>query len=125
MQWYTDKKINIINQAALKKQPELPDVPLASELTQDADKLRMLKLFLATQEIARPFAAPPDIPADRKAALISAFEQTVRDSEFLAEAQKLSMDVNPLGAKTVTDLVTELYATPKPLVEQAAQAMAK
>jgi tripartite-type tricarboxylate transporter receptor subunit TctC len=85
----------------------------------------MLKLFLATQEIARPFAAPPDIPADRKAALISAFEQTVRDSEFLAEAQKLSMDVNPLGAKTVTDLVTELYATPKPLVEQAAQAMAK
>jgi tripartite-type tricarboxylate transporter receptor subunit TctC len=125
MQWYTDKKINIINQAALKKQPELPDVPLASELTQDADKLRMLKLFLATQEIARPFAAPPDIPADRKAALISAFEQTMRDGEFLAEAQKLSMDVNPLGAKAVSDLIAELYATPKPLVEQAAQAMAK
>jgi tripartite-type tricarboxylate transporter receptor subunit TctC len=125
MQWLTDKKINIINQAALKKQPELPDVPLATDLTQDREKLQILKLFLVTQEIARPFAAPPDIPADRKAALIAAFEQTMKDPEFLAEAQKLSMDVNPLGAQAVSDLIGELYATPKPLVEKAAQAMAK
>jgi hypothetical protein len=125
MQWLTDKKINIINQAALKKQPELPDVPLATDLTQDREKLQILKLFLVTQEIARPFAAPPDIPADRKAALIAAFEQTMKDPEFLAEAQKLSMDINPLGAQAVSDLIAELYATPKPLVEKAAQAMAK
>jgi tripartite-type tricarboxylate transporter receptor subunit TctC len=125
MQWYVDKKIAVINQAALKKQPELPDVPLASELTQDPEKLQILKLFLASQEFARPFAAPPDIPADRKAALIAAFEQTMRDADFLAEAQKLAMDVNPLSAKAVTDLVAELYATPKPVVEKAAQAMAK
>src|SRR5215831_16285336 len=117
-QWLVDKSVNIINQAALKKQPELPDVPLAGELTQDADKLAMLKLFLATQEIARPFAAPPGIPADRKAALIAAFEQTMKDGEFLAEADKLAMEVNPLGAQAVSDLVTELYATPKPLVEK-------
>src|SRR5205085_9069577 len=122
LQWFIDKKLNIINQAALKRQPELPDVPLATELTQDPEKLQMLKLFLTTQEIARPFAAPPDIPADRKAALIKAFEQTMRDGEFLAEAKKLSMDVNPLGAKAVSDLINELYSTPKPLVERAAQA---
>jgi tripartite-type tricarboxylate transporter receptor subunit TctC len=125
MQWLRDRTINVINQAALKKQPELPDIPLASELTHDADTLQMLKLFLITQEIARPFAAPPDIPADRRAALISAFEQTMRDSGFLAEAQKLAMEVNPLGAKAVSDMIAELYATPKPLVEKAAQAMAK
>jgi tripartite-type tricarboxylate transporter receptor subunit TctC len=124
-QWLSNKNVNIINQAALKKQPELPDVPLASDLTQDSEKLQILKLFLATQEIARPFAAPPDIPADRKAALISAFEQTMKDAEFLAEAQKLSMEVNPLGAQAVADLITELYATPKAVVEKAAQAMAK
>jgi tripartite-type tricarboxylate transporter receptor subunit TctC len=124
-QWLGNKNVNIINQAALKKQPELPDIPLASDLTQDPEKLQILKLFLATQEIARPFAAPPDIPADRKAALIAAFEQTMKDAEFLAEAQKLSMDVNPLGAQAVADLITELYATPKAVVEKAAQAMAK
>jgi tripartite-type tricarboxylate transporter receptor subunit TctC len=124
-QWLTDKRVNIINQAALKKQPELPDVPLATELTTDPEKLKILKLFLATQETARPFAAPPEIPADRKAALIAAFEETMRDPEFLAEAEKLSMDVNPLGAQAVSDLITELYATPKPLIEKAAQAIAK
>src|SRR5262249_5181992 len=124
-QWLSNKNVNIINQAALKKQPELPNVPLASDLTQDREKLQMLKLFLATQEIARPFAAPPDIPPDRKAALIEAFEKTMKDAEFLAEAQKLSMEVNPLGAKAVSDLITELYATPKDVVEKAAQAMAK
>jgi tripartite-type tricarboxylate transporter receptor subunit TctC len=124
-QWLSNKNVNIINQAALKKQPELPDVPLASDLTKDPEKLQMLKLFLATQEIARPFAAPPDIPPDRKAALIAAFEQTMKDGEFLAEAQKLSMEVNPMGAQAVSDLIAELYATPKNVVEKAAQAMAK
>jgi tripartite-type tricarboxylate transporter receptor subunit TctC len=124
-QWLTGKSVNIINQAALKKQPELPDVPLATELTRDPEKLQILKLFLASQEFARPFAAPPDIPADRKKVLITAFERTMRDPEFLAEAAKLGMDVNPLSAQAVTDLIAELYATPRPVIEKAAQAMAK
>jgi tripartite-type tricarboxylate transporter receptor subunit TctC len=124
-EWLPENKINIINQAALKKQPELPDVPLALDMTEDPEKLQMLKLFLDSQEMARPFAAPPGIPADRKAALITAFDQTMRDPEFLSEAQKQSMDVNPLNAKTMDELVAELYATPKAVVEKAAQAMAK
>jgi tripartite-type tricarboxylate transporter receptor subunit TctC len=125
MQWLNDKKVNVIIQAALKKQPELADVPLASELVKDPEQLQILKLLLTTQEMARPFAAPPDIPADRKAALIAAFEKTMQDPEFLAEAQKLSMDVNPLDAKTMDQLLAELYATPKSVLEKAAQAMAK
>jgi tripartite-type tricarboxylate transporter receptor subunit TctC len=125
MQWLNDKKVNVIIQAALRKQPELADVPLASELVKDPEQLQILKLLLTTQEMARPFAAPPDIPADRKAALIAAFEKTMQDPEFLAEAQKLSMDVNPLDAKTMDQLLAELYATPKSVLEKAAQAMAK
>ncbi len=124
-QWMTAKKLNIIIQAALRKQPELTDVPLASDLTQDREKLQILKLFLASQETARPFAAPPDIPADRKVALIRAFDATMKDPEFLAEAQKLNMDINPLNAKGVDDIVAELYATPKAVLEKAAQATSK
>jgi len=124
-QWMNEKKLNIIIQAALRKQPELADVPLASDLTQDREKLQILKLFLASQETARPFAAPPDIPADRKAALIAAFNATMKDPEFLAEAQKLNMDINPLNAKGVDDIVAELYATPKAVLEKAAQATSK
>jgi tripartite-type tricarboxylate transporter receptor subunit TctC len=125
LQWMNEKKLNIIIQAALRKQPELANVPLAGELTQDREKLQILKLFLASQETARPFAAPPDLPADRKAALIRAFDATMKDAEFLAEAQKLNMDVNPLNAKGVDDILAELYATPKAVLEKAAQATSK
>jgi tripartite-type tricarboxylate transporter receptor subunit TctC len=124
-QWFHEKKINIIVQAGLKKQPELTDIPLAVELARDPEQAQILKLFLTTQEMARPFAAPPGIPAERKAALITAFERTTRDPEFLAEAQKLSMDVNPLSAGQMDALLAELYATPTQIVAKAAQAVAR
>ena len=124
-QWMNERKINILIQAALKKQPELANVPLAIELTKDREQLQILKLFLISQEMARPFAAPPSIPDDRKAALVAAFEATMKDPEFLAEAQKLNMDVNPLGGKTIDGLLAELYATPRAVIEKAAQAIAK
>ena len=120
-----EKKINLLVQAALKKQPELPDVPLVTELTQDREKLQILKLFIATQEMARPFAAPPDMPPERKAALVAAFDATMKDPEFLSEAAKLSMDVNPLGARGIDEIMADLYATPKPVLDKAAQAITK
>jgi hypothetical protein len=49
----------------------------------------------------------------------------MKDPEFLAEAQKLNMDVNPLGGKTIDGLLAELYATPRAVIEKAAQAIAK
>jgi hypothetical protein len=125
MQSMNEKKINVIIQAALKKQPELADVPLALDLTKDKEQAQILKLFLASQEMARPFAAPPDLPADRKAALVTAFENTMKDPEFLAEAKKLSMDVNPLRPKEIDDILADLYATPKDALEKAAQAISK
>jgi tripartite-type tricarboxylate transporter receptor subunit TctC len=123
--WLKEKKINILIQAALKKEPDLPDVPLALDLAKTDEQRQILKVFLTSQETARPFAAPPGIPEDRKAALISGFEQTMKDPEFLADAKKLNLDVNPLSAKTFHELMAELYATPKPVLEKAAQAVAK
>jgi len=124
-EWMNEKKINIVVQAALKKQPELGNVPIAYELTQDREKLQILKLYLASQEAARPFAAPPDLPAARKAALIAAFNDTMKDAEFLADARKLNLDVNPLGASALDRIMAELYATPKSVLEKAAAAIAK
>ena len=124
-QWLRDKKMNIIVQSSLKKEPELPDVPLVMDLTKDTEKLQILKLILAAQEMARPFAAPPGIPADRKAALIAAFDVTMKDAEFLADAKKLNLDVNPVNAKALDDLLAELYATPKDVVKKASEAITK
>jgi tripartite-type tricarboxylate transporter receptor subunit TctC len=123
--WMRDKKINILVQSAFKKVPDLGDVPLVLDLTQDRQKLQVLKLILAAQEMARPFAAPPGIPADRKAALIKAFEATMKDPEYLADAKKLNIDVNPVTAKAIDDLLAELYATPKEVIKQASEAITK
>jgi len=120
-----EKKINIIVQAAFKKEPEMANVPLIVDLTKDAEKLQILKLFLTAQEMARPFAAPPGIPEERKAALVSAFDATMKDAEFLAEAAKLNLDVNPVRGAAIDTLLAELYATPKEVLTKAGQAAAK
>jgi tripartite-type tricarboxylate transporter receptor subunit TctC len=125
MQWMKENKINIIIQAAFNREPELAGVPLITEIAKDREQMQILKLLLTSQEMARPFAAPPGIPADRATALVAAFDQTMKDPEFLSEAQKLNLDVNPVGAKTIDDLLTELYATPKDVLEKAAQAIAR
>jgi tripartite-type tricarboxylate transporter receptor subunit TctC len=124
-QWLRDKKMNVLVQSSLKKEPDLGAVPLVMDLTQDKEKLQILKLILAAQEMARPFAAPPGIPADRKAALVAAFDATMKDPEFLAEAKRLNIDVNPVGAKALEDLLAELYATPKDVVKKASEAITR
>jgi tripartite-type tricarboxylate transporter receptor subunit TctC len=124
-QWLREKKINLLVQSALRKEPEMGDLPLVMDLTKDTEKLQILKLILAAQDMARPFAAPPGIPADRKAALVAAFDATMKDPEFLADAKKLSIDVNPVSGKALDDLLTELYATPKDVVKKAGEAITK
>jgi tripartite-type tricarboxylate transporter receptor subunit TctC len=123
--WLNEKKVNIIVQAALRKEADIADVPLALDLAKTEEQRQILKVILTSQEIARPFAAPPDVPADRAAALRAAFDTTMKDAEFLAEAKKLNLDVNPLDGKTITNLLVELYATPKAVLEKAAQAVTK
>jgi tripartite-type tricarboxylate transporter receptor subunit TctC len=73
--------------------------------------------------MARPFAAPPGIPADRRAALIAAFERTTADPEFLAEAKRLDVEVNPVRADKLDALLAGAYAMPKDLIAKAAKAM--
>jgi tripartite-type tricarboxylate transporter receptor subunit TctC len=124
-QWLKDGKIQIIVQSAFKKVPDLGSVPLVMDLTQDKEKLQILKLLLAAQEMARPLAAPPGIPADRKAALVAAFDATMKDPEYLADAKKLDIDVNPVAGKAIDELLAELYATPKDVVKKAGEAITK
>jgi tripartite-type tricarboxylate transporter receptor subunit TctC len=122
-EWLTSHSVNIIVQAALKKEPEIASVPLATELTKTPEQLQIIKLLLVSQAMARPFAAPPDIPADRKAALIEAFDATMKDADFLAEAQKLNFDVRPVTAKTIDALLAEVYQTPKDVIARATKAI--
>jgi tripartite-type tricarboxylate transporter receptor subunit TctC len=122
-EWLTNHSANLLVQAALKKEPEIAAVPLATDLVNNPEQLQIVKLLLTSQAMARPFAAPPDIPADRKKALIAAFDATMRDGDFLAEAQKLSFEVRPVDSTTIDRLLAEVYATPKDVLARAAKAI--
>jgi hypothetical protein len=125
MKWLKDKTINVLVQAALQKEADIPDVRLALDLAKAEDQKQVLKVFLYGQEMARPFAAPPDIPADRKAALVAAFDAMLKDPEFLAEIKKLNLDLNPISGAAIDRMLKELYATPKNVLERAALAATK
>jgi tripartite-type tricarboxylate transporter receptor subunit TctC len=118
--WIRDKLLNVIVQMGLSKLPDLPDVPAALDLVSDPMKKQVLTLILIRQEPGRPIAAPPGVPADRLAALRRAFDATIKDPEFLAEAKKLQLEVEPLTATDIEKLLDTAYSTPRPIVEQAA-----
>jgi tripartite-type tricarboxylate transporter receptor subunit TctC len=122
-EWLTSHSVNIIVQAALKKEPEIASVPLATDLATKPEQRQIIRLLLASQAMARPFVAPPEIPEDRKAALIAAFDATMTDADFLAEAQKLSFEVHPVSAATIDALLAEVYTTPKDVLDRATKAI--
>ena len=88
-------------------------MPLIIDQATTDDQRAILKLVFSRQEFAWPFAAPPDIPADRAQALRAAFAATLADPEFLEDAKKIQIDVSPVSAAAVDRLIGELYASPE------------
>jgi tripartite-type tricarboxylate transporter receptor subunit TctC len=118
--WIADNSLNVIVQMGLAKLRDLPDVPSALDLIDDAGNKQVMELILMRQEAGRPFAAPPGAPADRVAALRQAFEETLADPDFLAEAAKAQLEIEPMTGDAIEKMLAKAYAAPKPIVERAA-----
>jgi hypothetical protein len=121
--WIRDKKIFIAIQFATRKHPELPDVPLVTELARTSQERQALDLILTQQVMGRPFAAPPNLPPERLAALRRAFDRTMADPEFLAEAEKLALEINPVDGETLQAMVERMFQAPRDVVEAARKAI--
>lgn len=121
--WLQQKKINIIVQAALEKDPTIADVPSMLDLATTPEQKQLLNLAVAPQSMARPFATTPDVPPERLKALQESFDKTMKDADFLADAGKLRLDVNPVSGPVIADIVRRLYQTPKNVVEATAKAV--
>jgi tripartite-type tricarboxylate transporter receptor subunit TctC len=122
--WIDEKKITVLVQLALRKHPELPNVPLIMDLAKTDEQKQILKLIFARQTMGRPYLAPPGIPADRAAALRTAFMETMKDPAFIADADKAQLEVNPVAGEELQTLVAEIYKTPPEIAKQAAQLLA-
>ena len=121
--WVKDGTIKLLVQLSLDKHVDLPDVPLIMDMVKSPEQRAVLRLVFARQVMGRPFLAPPGVPQERLLALRQAFMATVRDAAFLAEAEKIKLEINPVRGEAVQELVAEIYATPPETVKQAAQAV--
>jgi len=119
--WLTDKKMTVLMQLSLAKHPDLPDVPLITDLARNDEERAILKLIFARQALGRPYLAPPGVPADRVAVLRKAFMDTVADKEFLAEADKAQLEITPIDGASIQKLVGEIYQTPAAVAKKAAE----
>ena len=120
----TEGKLHVLLQLALHKHPELPDVPLVVDLATTDEERQILTLIFARQVMGRPFLAPPGVPAERAAALREAFMATMTDPDFVAEAARAQIEVNPVTGDDVQKLVAEIYRTPPEVAKRAAQLLA-
>jgi tripartite-type tricarboxylate transporter receptor subunit TctC len=123
--WLENGFVRIVSQDNAKGDPKITamGVPRTVDLAKTPDDRRIMELVYAQQEFGRPFIMPPNVPADRVAALRKAFMQALNDKDLLAEAEKLKIDISPVEGSELQELVEKVYATPPALVERARQAL--
>src|SRR4051812_24342470 len=118
--WLKDKKITLLVRFSRTRLPDMPEtMAYAGDLLSDAKKKETLNLLTAGALIGRPFLAPKNTPADRIAALRAAFDATMKDPEFIADAEKQRMTVTPMTGGEVEAAIKKLYQTPADIVAAA------
>jgi tripartite-type tricarboxylate transporter receptor subunit TctC len=116
--WVSSGRVKILVQYGSERAAAIPDVPTALELAPDESTRELIRLFVLKFQMARPIAVPPGIPSERLRALQVAFDATMKDPEFLAEAQKIGLEINPVSGIEVTRLVAEMQTTPQAVVDR-------
>ena len=95
--WLSQKKINLLLQAGIEKNADLPHLPRMLDLAKNEEDRRVLEIFAAPSLVGRSFVAPPGLPKERVDELRAAFTAMVKAPEFLAEIQKMNFDIDPLS----------------------------
>jgi tripartite-type tricarboxylate transporter receptor subunit TctC len=117
--WLRERKVNILYQMSLEKHPELPDVPAIIDYAKTPEDRKVFEFLFAPQEMGRPFFAPPGVPAERVRALRDAFARTLGDPQFLADADKMGVEVQHVGGEQLQKLVDRIYASPPDVIARA------
>jgi tripartite-type tricarboxylate transporter receptor subunit TctC len=124
-QWLSQKLIRIILQEATRRNPDLAEVPTVMDIAKTDRQKQVLQLIYGWQIMGRPIVAPPGLPAERLAGLRTAFEETMHDPVFLADAEKMMLDIRLVGPAEMMTFLTGVYKTPKDVVEEASTALGR
>jgi len=114
----------LVQFARATRHPDFPDVPTARELARNDAARALIEFAELSYRISRPFAAPPDVPADRAKALQDAFMAVHQDAEYLAEAARLRMEVSPIDSRAVLDTIDRIAAAPPQVLDYLRRLMA-
>ncbi len=120
-----DVGVNVLLQVAEMPDPRLSQVPLGIDIAREPRDRAALRLFLARTRVGRPFVAPPALPPERTAALHAAFDATLKDAEFLAEAERQQMRVVPVSGPEIADVLANAYGTPPDVVQRTIEALGR
>ena len=118
-------KLKILFNTEAKRSGLLKGAPSIQEYVKDARNKQLLDFINSATELGRPIAAPPQLPTDRAAALRKAFQATMADPAFLADAQKQGLEVDVIAGEDIQELVRNLYRIPKDIVDEATKLMAE
>jgi tripartite-type tricarboxylate transporter receptor subunit TctC len=116
--WIKEHRLNLLVQLASQRSRELADVPLLVEHATTQRQREIVNVILGRQVMGRPLVAPPGIPEDRKEALRQAFDATMTDPDYVAEAAGRGIEVNPVSGAELDKLLADLYATKPEIIAE-------
>jgi tripartite-type tricarboxylate transporter receptor subunit TctC len=114
--WLRDGKVNILFQIGPRREADLPDVPLWTELAGNDAQRQVLEILSGDVAVGRPILTAPDVPAERVAALRKAFDETLADPQFLAAAKQANIYVKPMGGEELQAIVERIAAPPEAIL---------
>lgn len=117
--WVKDGKVAVLYQIALKRHPDLPNIPVLADLASNGDDRQILALLASTEDMGRSFVSGPNIPAPRVDTLRAAFAAMMADPVFLADAQKRQLDIDFMHGKDLQGLVQNVGAFPPDVAAKA------
>jgi hypothetical protein len=121
--WLAEKKVTLLMQGALKKDPELGALPSALDFVKNEDDRKVLQLHFTQKTAARPVLAPPGVPRERVALLRKAFLALMQDQEFLEDVKKAKIEIDMVAGEEVERVVHLIVSTPPELAERYAKAL--
>jgi tripartite-type tricarboxylate transporter receptor subunit TctC len=121
--WFAQKKVSIPIQIGMTRNRLFPNVPALGELAKDEHTRQVLQLVLSPMDMFGPIVAPPGVPAERVAILRAAYQATMRDPKFLAEAARLKLDVAEVSGDRINMILKTAYGMPPRAITAAREAM--
>ncbi len=124
-EWISEGRISILVQVRRARSPELPDVPLLTDLASNDDDRKILAFMSMDNSYGRPFATAPGTPRDRVMTLRRAFDRTMADEELQHEAEKMALKLTPSTGEEVQEVIDQVFATPREVIERTKAILAE